>query len=193
MVKAMIFLPFWPFFDMICLHALARCARWCYDSFTATRKGERSCCTLRSWKTTPRTTSDGVDVSTLSAVERYARENGEQFRTSVFSDGDEILEGYAANYDIILLDIQMRRMDGMRAAERIRELDTDVILIFVTQMVNFAVRGYAVNAMDFLVKPISYPSLVPPSGGAAQKAHAVYRRTHGQGPFAPGRGKDPLF
>ena len=53
----------------------------------------------------------------------------------------------------------MRRMDGMRAAERIRELDTNVILVFVTQMVNFAVQGYAVNAMDFLIKPISYPSM----------------------------------
>lgn len=94
-----------------------------------------------------------------TAVERYARKHKEPIRTSIFSDGDEILENYTANYDIILLDIQMRRMDGMRAAERIRELDTNVILVFVTQMVNFAVQGYAVNAMDFLIKPISYPSL----------------------------------
>ena len=94
-----------------------------------------------------------------TAVERYARKQKEPIRTSIFSDGDEILENYTANYDIILLDIQMRRMDGMRAAERIRELDTNVILVFVTQMVNFAVQGYAVNAMDFLIKPISYPSL----------------------------------
>lgn len=94
-----------------------------------------------------------------TAVERYARKHKEPIRTSIFSDGDEILENYTANYDIILLDIQMRRMDGMRAAERIRELDTNVILVFVTQMVNFAVQGYAVNAMDFLIKPISYPSM----------------------------------
>lgn len=100
-----------------------------------------------------------IQAELQAAVERYARENGEQFHTSVFSDGDEILENYAANYDIILLDIQMKRLDGMQTAERIRELDTDVILIFVTQMVNFAVRGYAVNALDFLVKPINYLSL----------------------------------
>ena len=62
MARTMVFLPFWPFFDLICLCALARCARWCYDGFTATQKGERSCCTLRSWKTTPGTSGNSLPL-----------------------------------------------------------------------------------------------------------------------------------
>lgn len=73
-----------------------------------------------------------------------------------FSDGDEILEHYKANYDLIFLDIQMQRLDGMQTAERIRELDQDVYLIFITNLANYAIKGYSVNALDFVLKPVNY-------------------------------------
>lgn len=63
---------------------------------------------------------------------------------------------YRAVYDIILLDVQMRRMDGMAAAEAIRRVDKEVILIFITNMAQFAIRGYAVDALDYVLKPVPY-------------------------------------
>ena len=59
-------------------------------------------------------------------------------------------------YDIILLDVQMRRLDGMSAAESIRRIDPEVILIFITNMAQFAIRGYAVDALDYILKPVPY-------------------------------------
>ena len=69
---------------------------------------------------------------------------------------DEILEDYRPNWDIILLDVEMPRLDGMTTAERIRKLDSEVILIFITNMAQYAIRGYAVDAMDYILKPVPY-------------------------------------
>jgi DNA-binding LytR/AlgR family response regulator len=73
-----------------------------------------------------------------------------------FSDGDEILESYQADYDLIFLDIQMKRLDGLTTAQRIRELDDNVYPIFITNMANYAIKGYSVNALDFVLKPVNY-------------------------------------
>ena len=89
-------------------------------------------------------------------LERYSRESGHKISLKVYGDGEDILEYYTGEYDVILLDIQMRFMDGMTAAERIREFDRKVILIFVTNMVQYAVRGYSVDAMDYILKPVDY-------------------------------------
>lgn len=89
-------------------------------------------------------------------LEQYSRENGLKINLKVFGDGEDILEYYTGQYDIILLDIQMQFMDGMTAAEKIRELDPKVILIFVTNMVQYAVQGYSVDAMDYILKPVDY-------------------------------------
>ena len=67
-------------------------------------------------------------------VRRYERQFGRMFDLTTFSDGDEIVSDYRAVYDIILLDIEMQRMDGMTAAEAIRRVDKDVILIFITNI-----------------------------------------------------------
>lgn len=104
---------------------------------------------------------DQPEVRTCLAeyIERYFAENGTHYRLTMFSDGDEILEDYRADYDLILMDIQMARMDGLRAAEKIRQLDEDVYLVFVTNLRNYAIKGYSVQAMDFLLKPVNYNML----------------------------------
>ena len=89
-------------------------------------------------------------------LEQYAREEGQEFEISVFYDGAEILEDYTPRYDLILLDIEMPKVNGMDAAEKIREVDENVVLMFITNMAQYAIRGYSVGALDFVMKPITY-------------------------------------
>lgn len=89
-------------------------------------------------------------------VLEYYQGRTNEVKISLFSDGVEILENYSASYDVIFLDIQMKHLDGMETAQRIRERDEDVYLVFITNMVNYAIRGYSVNALDFVLKPVNY-------------------------------------
>lgn len=89
-------------------------------------------------------------------VEKYQTESGNYFKITRFRDGDEIANGYRSQFDIILMDIEMKLMDGMTAAEEIRRLDQDVVIMFITNMTSYAIRGYQVDALDYVVKPVSY-------------------------------------
>ncbi|HIY66565.1 MAG TPA: LytTR family DNA-binding domain-containing protein [Candidatus Agrococcus pullicola] len=99
---------------------------------------------------------DDRDRARLGTMLRqYGDDNGLTIRLSEFEDGAAIIEGYQPQYDVIFLDIQMRGIDGMRAAAAIREVDTSVILIFVTKTAQYAVGGYAVQALSYLLKPVT--------------------------------------
>ena len=89
-------------------------------------------------------------------LEKYQEENDVRFKVSFFADGEDILKDYQPLYDIIMLDIEMPRVNGMQAAEQIREQDMDVTLMFITNMAAYAIRGYEVGALDFMMKPINY-------------------------------------
>lgn len=91
-----------------------------------------------------------------SYLDRYSKEKDQEFLVYHFSDGDEITSDYEATYDIIFLDIEMKRLDGMKAAQKIREFDSDVIIIFITNMAQYAISGYSVGALSFLLKPLPY-------------------------------------
>ena len=54
---------------------------------------------------------------------QYQKENGEVFNITVYSDGDQIVHKYKSQFDIILMDVEMKFMDGMSAAEEIRKAD----------------------------------------------------------------------
>lgn len=99
---------------------------------------------------------DGSRRKLTEYLHRYAQESGEVFRITEFTDGTEIVNDYKAAYDIILMDIDLRFMDGMTAAERIRRQDMEVVIIFVTNMPQYVMRGYTVDAMDYVLKPITY-------------------------------------
>lgn len=89
-------------------------------------------------------------------IETYKKESGQEIKISTFRDGEDIVDKYRAEYDIILMDIQMRFMDGMTAAETIRQMDQEVIIMFITNMSQYAVRGYEVDALYYILKPVNY-------------------------------------
>ena len=112
-----------------------------------------------------------VQQQLVDYLHRYERQFGRMFELTRFSDGDEIISDYRPVYDIILLDVQMRRLDGMSAAESIRRIDPEVILIFITNMAQFAIRGYAVDALDYVLKPVPYFAFSQELQKAVERLH----------------------
>ena len=92
----------------------------------------------------------------LDYLNRYQHENNEQFTVSVFDDGARVVERYTPSYDILLLDIEMKEMDGMTAARRIRERDEKVVIVFITAAPQYAISGYEVRALSYLLKPVPW-------------------------------------
>lgn len=89
-------------------------------------------------------------------LEQYEKESGNPIEAVVFADGDEILENYRPSFDIILMDVEMRFVDGVTAAREIRRFDPEVVIIFITNMAQYAIQGYEVEALDYVIKPVSY-------------------------------------
>lgn len=89
---------------------------------------------------------------------RFGEENNVTFHIDAFSSPVMLLEKYQSEYDIIYMDIQMPDIDGMEAARRLRAIDQKVILIFVTNLAQYAIAGYEVSAFDYILKPVQYYS-----------------------------------
>lgn len=109
-------------------------------------------------------------------LEKYRSETGEEFSVTVYGDGDSIVEKYRAQFDIILMDIQMKFMDGMSAAQEIRKMDSEVIIMFVTNMVQYAIRGYEVDALDYILKPLVYLDFSQRLRRAIERLHKRERK-----------------
>lgn len=92
----------------------------------------------------------------LDYLNQYHSETGTEFTISVFDDGEKIVEKYTPTYDILLLDIEMKHMDGMAAARQIRERDDSVVIVFITAAPQYAINGYEVQALSYLLKPVPY-------------------------------------
>lgn len=107
---------------------------------------------------------------------RYERSHEQAFEVSAFTDGREILANFKPVYDIVLLDIQMAHVDGMTTAKRIRGVDPDVVLVFITNSPQYAIDGYQVSALSYLLKPVSYAVF---SGEMDRCLAQVSKREHG--------------
>lgn len=112
----------------------------------------------------------------LSHLDRFQREHGQRFHVGAFQDGADIIEDYRPDWDILFMDIQMERVDGMTAAKRIREVDSEVVLIFVTSAPQFAIHGYEVGALSYLLKPVSWASFEPELERSIARLNARERR-----------------
>lgn len=89
-------------------------------------------------------------------MSRYQKDHMYDYTIDKYYDGDDLVFNFKANYDIIFLDVEMERMNGIDTANFIRKQDENVIIVFVTNMAQYAIKGYSVKALDYLLKPITY-------------------------------------
>lgn len=92
-------------------------------------------------------------------LHRYAAETGEEIKVTAYYDGMEMIEKYNTTIDLIFLDIQMRLVNGLRAAGRIRQLDEKVSIIFLTTLTQYGLEGYKYQAVNYIIKPMKYVRL----------------------------------
>lgn len=86
-------------------------------------------------------------------VQAYAESQNLPLAISEFADGTALAGGYEPGTDVLFADIDMPGMSGMEAAKIIRARDERVMIVFCTNLVARALDGYAVQALDFIVKP----------------------------------------
>ena len=80
-----------------------------------------------------------------------------------FSDSAAFLFQYPGSYpfDLIFLDIDLGGMDGMALARKIRETDSEVPILFLTNHKEYVFEGYEVQAFRYLLKPVTEDTLFP--------------------------------
>ncbi|MBR2286646.1 MAG: response regulator transcription factor [Clostridia bacterium] len=89
-------------------------------------------------------------------IRLLSAEEGIPLETVPFSSGSRLLEAYDGTYDILIFDIDMPGLNGMDTARKIREQDEEVVILFVTNIAQYAINGYEVDAIDYIIKPIGY-------------------------------------
>ena len=110
-------------------------------------------------------------------IRKYAAENSLQVEAVPIEDWAVIAAHYEPGWDIIFMDVEMPGLDGFGAAEKIRAVDGDAVLVFVTNMAQYAIKGYEVDALDYVLKPVNYYQFCTKLSRAVQR---VERRRGGQ-------------
>lgn len=82
-----------------------------------------------------------------------------EYKIVVFSDGLDFIENYKSGYDILFLDIDMQKLNGLETARKLRKIDESIIIVFVTRLAQYAINGYEYHAFDFILKPLDFSTL----------------------------------
>lgn len=100
---------------------------------------------------------DDADAEvTASMIDRYFDGDASRYAVTRFADGDSLLCDYKASFDLMFLDVEMPGTDGVTVARRLRVVDDQTVLVFTTKMAQYAVEGYDVDAIGYLLKPLNY-------------------------------------
>ena len=83
----------------------------------------------------------------------FFRKKNKEIQLRTFSSGEELLS-YDGQIDILFLDIQMKGMDGIETARKLRDSKFQGFLIFITVLKEMVFQSFEVQAYDYLVKPV---------------------------------------
>lgn len=89
-------------------------------------------------------------------LDKYSQKYSYNFKVDCFKNGMDFISDFEPVYDIVFMDINMPHLDGIETARLLRKSDANVALIFMTNLMQYAVKGYEFNALDFMIKPLKY-------------------------------------
>ena len=106
-----------------------------------------------------------------SIVTSWSAHEGHSCEIRTFASAEAFLFEYEENkaHDILLLDVEMKNMNGIELAKRIRRDNNRAEIIFITSHFEFVGEGYEVDALHYLIKPISSDKLTQVLTKAAEK------------------------
>lgn len=106
-----------------------------------------------------------------SAVSAWSTRNSYTYDVTMFTSAEAFLFEYEDNkaYDILLLDVEMKSISGIELAKRIRKDNGSAEIIFISSHFEFIGEGYDVDALHYLIKPISDDKLIQVLNKAAEK------------------------
>ncbi len=87
-------------------------------------------------------------------IEEYLYEKGIDYQIDLYSDGKDIIELGAdiIKYKIFFLDVNMDKLNGIDTARNIRGLNQDAFIVFTTAYIEYALDGYGVEAIRYILK-----------------------------------------
>ncbi|MDE5932471.1 MAG: response regulator [Lachnospiraceae bacterium] len=89
-----------------------------------------------------------------SLLKQYFKKRNLQYEVEAFVSGEDFLRQCEnrVRYDIVFMDISMEKLDGMQTARQIRAFHSDTSIVFVTAFIDYALEGYKVNAVRYILK-----------------------------------------
>lgn len=103
-------------------------------------------------------------------IARYSEETDTELEVVQFASGDKLMDGYRLIYDIIIFDVEMPGTSGIDTARKLRQTDQRATILFVTNVAKYVFNGYEVDAVDYVLKPVSYYDFAMKFGRAVAKA-----------------------
>lgn len=97
-----------------------------------------------------------ISAEICGYLKRYFDEKKISVEIVAYYEAFDLIENYHADTDVLFMDVQLPVMNGMEAAGIIRKQDPQVLIVFVTNLAQYAVEGYEVKAFDFILKPVDY-------------------------------------
>jgi DNA-binding LytR/AlgR family response regulator len=94
----------------------------------------------------------------LTCLNQFESENDLHFQISRHHNALTLLNAKQIP-DIVFMDIELPDINGIEAALKLRQIDDEFLLFFVTNLAKYAIAGYEADAIDFLLKPIRYERL----------------------------------
>ena len=100
--------------------------------------------------------ADNDARSLISYLEKFSEDHGIALQVDRFSSAGDFFQSDTSAFSLVILDIDMPGMNGVECAHVIRETDPDIVIMFVTNLPQYALAGYEVEAVDYVIKPVSY-------------------------------------